>query len=222
MLFDIFSRKNRKEKQTKRPTITADIHEKNSLILSELTSLGAEINLMPLKVGDYLINKTIIERKTYQDFISSLLSKRLVEQLKNMQQYEKKLLILEGKPNKEIFENSKLNPNAIKGMLLSLNLDYRVNLIQTKDEEETAQYLFLLAKQQLKSKTPITLHSRIPKNKQEQKQYILESFPNIGPKTAEKLLVKFKTLEKVFNATEEELKEILKNKTSDFKQLLLD
>jgi len=66
------------------------------------------------------------------------------------------------------------------------------------------------------------LHSRIPKTLKEQKQYVLEAFPNIGPKTAKKLLKKFNTLSAVMNASEEELKEILKNKTSLFLKLLND
>ena len=74
--------------------------------------------------------------------------------------------------------------------------------------------------QQLKPKTEITLHQRIPKKIQEQKQYILEAFPNIGPVTAKKLLKKFKTISVTLNATEQELQEILKSKTKNFKKLL--
>ncbi len=66
----------------------------------------------------------------------------------------------------------------------------------------------------------MSLHSRIPKTKREQKKYILEAFPNIGPKTAKRLLEKFKTLSAVFGAAEEELAEILKGRTKDFGSLL--
>ena len=220
MIYNIFSKKQTPSKEAKKPTIIADIHEKNSLVLSNLHELGAELQIADLKVGDYQINNIIIERKTFQDFISSMLNKRLIEQLLNMQQYEKKLLIIEGHENKELFENSKLNPNSIKGLLLSISLEMNTPIIQTKNEEETAIYLYLLAKKQLKPSSEISFHSRIPKTKEEQKKYILESFPNIGPKTAEKLLKEFKTIKNIINATQENLEKIIGKRAQDLKDLV--
>ena len=218
-LFNIFKNKKSKENksESKKPQITADIHEKDSPIFSNLIELGAEINIMPLQVGDFLINNTIIERKTLSDFISSMLSKRLIQQLSNMQQYNKRLLIIEGELNKNTFENSKLNPNSIKGMILSTCLDMNIPIIRTKNSEETSIYLFLLAKRQLKKQSEISLHSRIPKTKQEQKEYILQAFPNIGPTKSKQLLKEFKSLKNIFSSTKEELNNVLKNRAKEFK-----
>jgi ERCC4-type nuclease len=221
-LFNIFKNKKSKENksESKKPQITADIHEKDSPIFSNLIELGAEINIMPLQVGDFLINNTIIERKTLSDFISSMLSKRLIQQLSNMQQYNKRLLIIEGELNKNTFENSKLNPNSIKGMILSTCLDMNIPIIRTKNSEETSIYLFLLAKRQLKKQSEISLHSRIPKTKQEQKEYILQAFPNIGPTKSKQLLKEFKSLKNIFSSTKEELNNVLKNRAKEFKEIL--
>jgi Fanconi anemia group M protein len=208
------------KKIAKKPTVIIDIHEKNSLVPAFLTELGTELIVQKLDVGDYLIGNSVIERKTFQDFIGSMLNKRLIEQLKNMQQYENKILILEGLENKEIQEKSKLNPNAIRGMILSCDIYFKIPILRTKNEEETAIYLFLLAKKQLKPFNEISLHFRIPKTLEEQKKYILESFPGIGPKTAEKLLKRFGSVRKIINATEEELKETLGKKTDNFIDIL--
>ena len=220
-LFNIFKNKKSKENksESKKPQITADIHEKDSPIFSNLIELGAEINIMPLQVGDFLINNAIIERKTLSDFISSMLSKRLIQQLSNMQQYNKRLLIIEGELNKN-FENSKLNTNSIKGMILSTCLDMNIPIIRTKNSEETSIYLFLLAKRQLKKQSEISLHSRIPKTKQEQKEYILQAFPNIGPTKSKQLLKEFKSLKNIFSSTKEELNNVLKNRAKEFKEIL--
>lgn len=220
MFHNIFKNKRKKNKEKKNPEIIADIHEKDSMILAELKEKNINLIIRPLKVGDYLIGNTIIERKTSNDLISSMLSKRLVEQLKNMQQYKNKLLIIEG--GIELEENSKLNPNSIRGFILSIINNWETPIIFTKNPEDTADYLAVLAKQQIKTKIQMSLHSRIPKTKSEQKKYILESFPNIGPKTAEKLIKKFKNLNNVFNANEEDLKPILKSRTKNFIELIRD
>lgn len=216
MFHNIFSRK--KEKIKEKPRILADIHEKNSMVIAELNSADeASIELASLKIGDYLIGECVIERKTSGDFISSMINRRLIEQLRQMQQYQSKLLIIEG-DFEELYRFG--NPNAIRGFILSLTLNYQIPLIFTKNPKDTARYLLTLAKQQLKPKTQVSFHSRIPKTPAEQKQYILESFPGIGPATAKKLLGEFKTLGRVFNATEQELDKTLKNKAESFKRLL--
>lgn len=223
-LHDPFSKKTRKTKKKSKhiPKILADIHEKNSLVLSELESnKDVELHIAHLKIGDYLIGNTIIERKTVSDFISSMLNKRLIQQLNHMQKYKQQLLILEGIDEQELYRtDTKMNPNSIRGFILSILTNYQIPIIFTQDYEDTAQYLITLAKQQLKKPTELTLHHRIPKTIKEQKQYILEAFPNIGPITAKKLLKKFKTLSNTINATDEELKEVLKSKTKEFKDLI--
>lgn len=211
-------KKSRKTKPKIIPTIIADIHEKNSLVLSELQSnKQIELIVQSLKIGDYLLGNTIIERKTVNDFISSMLNKRLIQQLKQMQKYKQQILIIEG--DTKNFEDFK-TPNAIRGFILSILTNYQIPIIFTQDYEDTANYLIILAKQQLKPKTEHSFHHRIPKTIPEQKQYILEAFPNIGPVTAKKLLKKFKTLTATLNATEEELDDILKSKAKKIKELL--
>jgi ERCC4-type nuclease len=220
MFHSIFSKKEIKENPNKiRPKIIADIHEKNSLIFAELKSNSdIELIIHPLKIGDYQIGETIIERKTTADFISSMISKRLILQLNQMQQYEKRLLIIEGDLSE--LKNTKINPNAIKGFILSIITNHNIPIIFTRNYFDTSKYLIILAKQQLKPKNEVSLHSRIPKTKEEQKKYILEAFPSIGPKKSEELIKKFHSLNNIFNANEEELREILKDKTEDFKDLL--
>jgi len=218
MLHNIF-RKPRK-KFIKTPLIIADIHEKNSLVLSELhNSAQVRLQIKSLKIADYLIGNIAIERKTTSDLISSMINKRLIQQLNQMKKYKQSLLIIEGDINEILQEDNNI-AKAIRGLILSISINFQTSIIFSQDYEDTAKYLITLAKQQLKSKAPISLHSRIPKTTKEQKQYILESFPNIGPKKAEQLLEKFKTIKNTINANEKELEEILKIKTKEFKELL--
>lgn len=205
---DIFSKKPEKENPLQISKIIVDNHEKNSLVPSNLSSLNAPFEFQDLKVGDYLINDIAIERKTFQDLQSSIINKRIFQQLQELKQYPKHLLLIEG-----IHENNILQENATRGFILSTLLNHQIPILFTKDEEETAKYLLLLAKKK-NPHTPILRPSKIAMSKEEQIQFILEGFPNIGPASIKKLTQKFKSLKEIVNASEQDLVEILGKKGS--------
>jgi len=222
-LENIFSKtKPQKETQCPNPKIPiiVDTREKQSLISANLIEKKANIEYEQLEIGDYLIKDTIIERKTFSDFISSVIDKRLFTQLEEMKKYSKYFLIIEG----FYYDYDKFNvhENAVRGMLLSIAIDYQIPVVYTKDEEDTANFLILTAKKYEKPKQEMSIRqSKTLKTLEEQKQFILEGFPGIGPAAAINLLDKFPTLQRIFNSTQEELKEILdENKLKKFLDLL--
>jgi Fanconi anemia group M protein len=213
---DIFSGK--KLKPQEKITIIADHREKNSLVFSELVSLGIELDIKHLPVADFLINNIAIERKTVSDFISSMINKRLIRQLEEMKQYPQQLLLIEGIEEQELYQDSNegINPNAIRGFLLSILLKFQVPIIYTKNSQDTAKFLYILAKKK-ENPEPAIRAKKKSLNKKEQLQFILEGFPNIGPTTAKKLLKKYKTLKNIFNLSQEELKKDIGKKSEIFK-----
>jgi len=222
-LFDIFSKRTHKIKKREedKPKIIIDYREKNSLVASELIRLELNVEFKALKVADYLINDIAIERKTVSDFIISMINRRLLNQLEELQQYKNKLLIIEGIDEQELYNdenNSGVNANAIRGFLLSILLKYKIPLIFTKDSEDTAKFILILSRKKSKE-IPLNV-SKKSLNKKEQLQFIIESFPGIGPKTAKKLLEKFKTIKKMINASQEELKEIMGKKAEIMKKII--
>lgn len=227
MPFNNIFPKSKERKETEKfrikTKILTDLHEKQSLVPAELIDLGAEVNFTHLKVADYIIGNVAIERKTVGDFINSMINRRLLRQLEELKQFDKRLLIIEGIEEQELYNDNPegMHGNSIRGMLLYILLEASCPIIFTKDYEDTAKFIYLIAKRMEKKKTPLSLHSK-KKNLsfKEQKQYIIESFPNIGPTKAKKLLKKFGTIKNILNSSEEELKEILKSKASDFRKLL--
>lgn len=235
---DIFSASKKKyiKKETEKKIssekekIIIDYREKNSLVASELCSIGFKENIefSFLKVADYIVKDVAIERKTINDFISSMLNRRLVKQLEELQQYNNRLLIIEGinetalyldEDDKEINEEySKLNTNSIRGFLLSITLNYKVPVIFTKNEKDTAKYISLLSKRK-KKEISLNVKKRNLTEK-EQLQFIIESFPGIGPKTSKKLLEKFSSIKEIINASEEELEKIIGKKGKDMKEII--
>jgi ERCC4-type nuclease len=217
-LLDIFSKQERTVKFIpEKQKIIIDYRERNSLVASSLVELGFEIEFRELKVADYLVNNIAIERKTVSDFVNSIINKRIIRQLQELQQYEDKLLIIEGIDEQELYsdDNRGINANAIRGFLLSTVLKHRIPIILTKDYEDTAKYLSVLARK--KEKESSLNVSKKSLNKQERLQFILEGFPGIGPKNAKKLLSHFKTLKRIANSSAEELTEIIGKKAEVFK-----
>ena len=62
-----------------KPKVIADSREKNSLVIAELRELGVDVEIKHLKLADYLISKNLaVERKTINDFVSSMINKRII------------------------------------------------------------------------------------------------------------------------------------------------
>ncbi len=215
---NIFSKKPLKiEKEISKPKIIIDYREKNSLVVSSLIKLGFKTELKELKVADYIINDTAIERKTISDFYSSIINKRIFNQIEELKQYENRLILIEGLENKELYDDYQMkgiNANAIRGFLLSLTLKHKIPVIFTKNSFDTAKFIEVLSnKKQRENSLNITKKNL---TKKEQMQFVLESFQGIGPKNAKKLLVEFGNLQKIFNAQKKELQQILGKKAEIF------
>ncbi|MFH1325591.1 MAG: ERCC4 domain-containing protein [archaeon] len=219
-IFDIFSRKTSSKSKSQKEKVIVDYREKNSMVVSSLIELELEVEYKNLKVGDYLVKDVAIERKTVNDFISSMLNKRLTKQLSELSQYKNRLLIIEGIDEQDLYserteEKIGMHPNSVRGFLLSILLRFKTPIVYTKDSEDTAKFISVLAKRKEKE-----LSLNVSKNnltKKERMQFILEGFPNIGPKTAKKLLQNFKTLKNIFNSTEEEIKKLIGKKSESFR-----
>lgn len=213
--FKIFSENKERSERIK---IEVDFREKNSLVPSLLMKEGFEVEFKQLPVADYIVCGVAIERKTVSDLKSSIVDKRIISQLLELKQYEKCFLFVEGILQDDLYSGG-IHENAFRGFLLSVGIDFRVPVIFTHNEKDTAKYISVLARKKEKGQLNLRA-SKIALSKEEQIQFILEGFPNVGAVKAKKLIEKFGTLSRVFNASEEELKEILGKRAKDFKNLL--
>lgn len=213
--YNIFSNKPSDESnmQNKNPIII-DQREKQSLVIANLTEKKANYKFELLGIADYLIGNIAIERKTFSDFISSMINKRLVKQLNEIKKYSRYFLIIEG----ERFCDSPNLRKATRGMILSIITSFQIPIIFTENEEETADTLIMLAKQNEKPAQEQSIrHTPSGLTKAQQKQFILEGFSGIGPTTAKKLLKEFSSIKNIINASEEDLKKVIGKKSEGFK-----
>ncbi|MFH0817303.1 MAG: ERCC4 domain-containing protein [Candidatus Micrarchaeota archaeon] len=186
--------------------IYMDDRESESL-KERLAKLGATVEKKRLEVGDFILSERVIaERKTRNDFESSIIDGRLFAQAARMKgQFERAIIIVEG----ESFEE-RVKRSALLGALASIMVDYGIPVMFTRDLGGTAEFLFAVAKrEQLGEKREIRLlGERKAKTLPEQQQLIIECLPGVGPKRAKELLTYFYSVENVINATEAELFEI--------------
>jgi ERCC4-related helicase len=196
------------EIEDSRPVIYADSREGSSRVLRELERLNVDIKVKSLAVADYQVSDDVaIERKTNNDFISSIMDKRLHKQAKELvDNFKKPLMIIEGA---ELYSGF-IHPNAVRGAMASIAIDFRISIIPTRSPEDTAAMIYRIAvREQTHEKSDIQIRTeKKPLTTWEQQLFIIESLPNIGPVTAKKLLEEFKSVKNVINASEDELKKV--------------
>ena len=191
-----------------RPLIYADSRESSSQVLRELDHLEVEVKTRSLAVADYQVSEEVaIERKTTRDFVSSIMDKRLHKQARELvENFKKPVMILEGK---NLYSGS-IHPNAIRGALASVAVDFKIPIIPTRSPTDTAAMIMRLAiREQMHQRPQIQVRTeKKPLTLQEQQLYIIESLPNVGPVTARKLLDEFGSVKGVINSSKDDLKNV--------------
>lgn len=206
--------------------IFVDARELRNQATRFLYEKGVEIETPRLEVGDFILSEDVVaELKKVDDFVASLIDGRLFSQAKNLRDnFKKPIFIIEGDFS-SIYEVRNVHPNAIRCALLSLTLDYQIPVLFAQGPEETADILYEIARreQETNNKEIALRGSRKSFSLPEQQQYIVEGFPCIGPKLAKNLLQHFGSCSAIFNATEEQLKEVEKvgkKKAATIRELL--
>ncbi|MGP8336791.1 MAG: DEAD/DEAH box helicase [Methanosarcinaceae archaeon] len=189
-------------------TVIVDQREMRSTVARTLDSLGVNVVFKTLEIGDYVLSDRLaVERKTVDDFTSSLIDARrnIFTQVSNLARtYDKPVLIIEGE---DLFTARQINPNAIHGTLASLSIDFGVSLFYTRDSEDTAALLKVIAKrEQIDEKREVSAHGKKSSLLlSEQQEYVVSSISEIGPKAARSLLKHFGSVEAVMKADYGEL-----------------
>jgi Fanconi anemia group M protein len=192
--------------------VYADAREAKSGVVRRLYEMGIGIRTGNLDVADYVVSDRVaIERKTIDDFLESLINKeRLFTQLLRLKNsYSRPILIIEGE---NMYSRRMIHPNAIRGALAAIAVDFEIPLIYTSSPEDTAELIAAIARreQEVKEREVVLHTGKTKKTLKEQQEYVVSAISDIGPTIAKNLLRRFQTIEKIATANEEELVKVPK------------
>ena len=179
-------------------------------IKKALTSKGIKVEDEFLSVGDYLLDDGFaIERKD-KDFIQSILSNRLYDQLNNLCNYPHPILCIveENRWKSFYFSHSKWIHKAYDGTMTTLAVSYpNLKIFKFDTEEEFINFVVNLDKKlhkEGKSERPSVI-KRKSKSIQIHKEDCLTCADGVGVSMAKKLLECFGSVKNISNASLEEL-----------------
>ncbi len=204
-----------------------------SLIEEACVDVCDDVSYVQLPVGDLLIisdNGAIcVERKTVPDFLSSVRSSRLWEQLLKMikaetvlgQTIRRRILLIHG--NFEGYLDQGYHDELLKfwsqqmGAFMQIVYVYNTPIIHAEDDTALKAFIRILIKREAAGK-----NDRLPEAKwyrkpakadlpeKDRKRYILSALPHIGEQLATNLLEHFGTIAEVASASVEDLQKVPK------------
>ncbi|MFQ5974926.1 MAG: DEAD/DEAH box helicase [Candidatus Hydrothermarchaeales archaeon] len=193
----------------KKYEIVIDSRELASTVARELLEFGIISKPKMLDVGDYVLSdRVVVERKTTEDFLQSIVDKRLMDQaLRLRKSYQKPIMIIEGEG---LYSKRAIHPNAIRGALASVAVDFGMPILFSQDEKETASFINIILKREREErKAEVQIRGeRRALTLKEQQEYIISGLPNVNITLAKRLLREFGSVKGVFEASAEELEKV--------------
>lgn len=190
------------------PTLYVDVHEPLDIEV-RLQRAGVPVERKALAPGDYVVGDVGIERKTVRDFFSSLVDRRLFDQLDRLREaYPHALLLVEG--DLRLVEEYE-NPKAFWGAFLALHLEEGVPVLFAPDGAQTALLLETAWRRQGRAARAYGLrHKPKLRSLAEQQEFAVQGLPSIGTTLSRALLERFGSVRRVMAASERELRKVPK------------
>jgi len=201
-----------------------------------LEDVCEEVSFVQLPIGDYLLvsdsKALVIERKAVNDFLSSVRSNRLWDQLLRMMKTEKvlgyeiqrRILLLHGDFDEYLkvvdygYQDDLLKHwSQLMGAYLEIVYVYNTPIIHAESDTAFKAFMRILVKRESAGKNdkfPDARWYRKPAKAdlpiKDRRKYILSALPYVGDRLAENLLLHFRTISEVACASVKELQRVPK------------
>jgi len=193
----------------RRCRLCVDFSEQHAAVLGLVRASGDfDVQMAHLAVGDYFIDGgVIVERKTYADSATSLVDGRLFPQAAALARSPHRPVVLLEGPRPSRMPD--VHPHALKGAIVSLAVMWRLPVLHARDPEDALRILRFLAQQLGNSEQRILRrYDHKPKRLASRKLYVLQGLSGVGPALAQRLLIRFGSVERVVTADEESLTQV--------------
>ncbi|MEM0480863.1 MAG: ERCC4 domain-containing protein [Candidatus Aenigmatarchaeota archaeon] len=192
---------------SQKPLIICDYRERKIIeILKNFNDI--KVVEEKLEVGDFLIEDIVIERKSVEDLINSVIDKRFFEQIENLKN-QKALIIVEG-----------IVTNEILGAIARI-ISENISIVFTLNENQTAELLRKIAIKKLEKANVIkTKIKKKGKTEKEKIISILISFPGISYKSAEIIMKKYSSIKDFVNSSKSKLTSLFGKRGENIYEIL--
>jgi ERCC4-type nuclease len=212
------------------------IDNREKSIAGSLNDVCAESSFTQLPIGDYLIvsgsDAVIVERKSVKDFLVSVRSNRLWDQLLRMMKTERvlgldvkrRILLIHGNFDDYLKAMGSRTPedqhkhwSQLMGAFMEIVYVYNTPIIHAESDHAFRAFMRILVKREQTGKNdklPEARWYRKPARAdlpvKDRKRYILSALPYIGNQLAENLLTHFDTIAHIACAPVKELQQVPK------------
>ena len=191
-------------------SVVVDDREKNSGVADALQQKeNVVIQVQRIPCGDYLVDdRLVFERKTLNDFASSLIDGRLLKQASRLAYSSARAVyILEG--TGKDFTYKGVRREAIQGALITISLIFGLPVLRSRNPIETANLILYAARQvALVIQSGLKRYGYRPRGKRGRQLFILQGLPGIGRERANRLLEEFGSVEAIINASSGQLQRV--------------
>ena len=151
--------------------------------------------------------QVVVERRTPRTFLLGIQDKTLFTSAIYLREhFETPILLLEGSVD---YGTTGFHPQAVRGALSSMMLEYGLSVLMTSDEAETADLLAMMARHAQVGVPEISL---VPKRKAvslpDLQRRVVEMLPGCGRVTARDLLQHFGSVERIVSAGQTEMQHV--------------
>jgi len=193
------------------PVLTVSATKPAARVAKMLVAQGVGVLPWPEDEGNverYILSKRLaIERRTGSGLLKGIMEKTLFTSAIYLREhFAVPVLIVEGPVN---YEHTMFDPQAVRGALSSMLLQYGLSVLSTADIEETVALIAMMARQEQIGIPEISL---IPKRKAadlpDMQRRVVEMLPGCGMVVARDLLQRFGSVKRAMDATEAELRQV--------------
>lgn len=195
--------------------VLVDTREKRSGIPDLLVNLGVPVRIQELEVGDYIVGDVVIERKSAEDFVQSIVDGRLPTQLYMMSaNYQKAYLVVIGYITEALMDREIPRRTVISALVGASvkkapdGVSGDVNVVMLESDWDFAYFIFYMWKKLENPEPRLPRHVKRSLEGDDELIYIVSSISGVGEKKAKALLEKFRTVQNIVNAPVPELMKV--------------